>query len=155
MKKSTICNMQSTIHNRCDNCIFSTWTISPSRPALICMQKASRVGKWHIVGLGQSCPNFYPGTNIKLGLDLPRPIPLTRGMFAIVDAEDYYQLSQYNWQAASNKVTFYACGKVAGRTMKMHRVIMNAPDHLVVDHIDHNGLNNCRTNRKEKTKKGS
>ncbi len=28
----------------------------------------------------------------------------------------------------------------------MHRQIMAAPDHLVVDHIDHNGLNNTRAN---------
>ncbi len=28
----------------------------------------------------------------------------------------------------------------------MHRVIMNPPDDMVVDHIDSNGLNNRRTN---------
>jgi len=28
----------------------------------------------------------------------------------------------------------------------MYRQIMNAPDHLVVDHIDHNGLNNRKEN---------
>ncbi len=28
----------------------------------------------------------------------------------------------------------------------MHRVIMAAPEDLFVDHIDHNGLNNCKSN---------
>ena len=28
----------------------------------------------------------------------------------------------------------------------MHRVIMNAPDHLVVDHINYNGLDNRKAN---------
>jgi len=28
----------------------------------------------------------------------------------------------------------------------MHRQITDAPDHLVVDHIDHNGLNNQKKN---------
>ena len=132
---------------RCDNCIFSCWTISPNRPALICMQKASRVGKWHIVLLDQSCPNFYPGTNFKLSLPFPRRIPLTKGKFALVDAEDYYRLAKYNW-CASKAVgnTSYATGYRGGKTIKMHRLIMGAPDHLVVDHIDHNGLNNTKAN---------
>ncbi len=33
----------------------------------------------------------------------------------------------------------------------MHRQITNAPDHLVVDHIDHNGLNNRNTNLRNAT----
>ena len=131
---------------RCDNCIFSCWTISPNRPALICMQKASRVGKWHVVLLDQSCRNFYPGTNFKFSLPFPRRIPLTKGKFAIVDADDYYRLTKYKWHAARGVNTSYAAANWRGKGVIMHRVIMGAPDHLVVDHIDHNGLNNTKAN---------
>jgi hypothetical protein len=156
--QSTIYNLQSTIPNRCDNCFFSIWTISPNRPALICMQKASRVGKWHVVLLEQSCPNFYPSSTYrsscrsssedgKQGSKTARRIPLTKGKFAIVDAEDYYQLAQFQWFISPGTNTLYAAGKRGEkRAIMMHRVIMDAPDHLVVDHIDHNGLNNTKAN---------
>ncbi len=147
MLRNTHHDIRNTNHIRCDNCVFSTWTISADRPALICMQRASRVGKWHVLQLDQSCSNFYPTTNFKLSLPVPRPIPLTKGKFAIVDADDYYRLVKYKWHIsdpASN--TLYAARRLERKSLKMHRVIMGAPDHLVVDHIDHNGLNNCKSN---------
>jgi hypothetical protein len=36
--------------------------------------------------------------------------------------------------------------KAGGKALKMHREIMHAPDHLVVDHIDHDGLHNRKRN---------
>ncbi len=157
MLRNTNHDIRNTNHIRCDNCFFSIWTISPNRPALICMQKASRVGKWHIVLLEQSCPNFYPSSTFlssrrssnedgKEGSETARRIPLTKGKFALVDAQDYYQLVKYKWHAARGVNTFYAAANWRGKGVIMHRVIMAPPDHLVVDHIDHNGLNNCRTN---------
>ena len=120
--------------------------MAPDRPMLSCMQKASRVGRWRIVHLDDRCANFYPSGVFKQGPAAVRRIPLTRGKFAIVDAEDYYQLIQYKWQAMAANNTFYATGRAADKPTKMHRFIMNAPPHLVVDHIDHNGLNNAKTN---------
>jgi hypothetical protein len=132
--------------NRCDNCFFSIWAMSPNRPVLLCMQRPNLVGRWQVVLLEQSCDNFYPSAICKEGSAAVRRIPLTRGKFALVDTADYYQLSQYNWTTQSSGNTFYACRKVAGKVIKMHRFIMSAPADLVVDHIDHNGLNNCRSN---------
>jgi hypothetical protein len=147
MKKSTIYNTQSTIHNRCDNCFFSVWLMSPDRPALMCMQRPDMVGRWQIVALAQSCTNFYPSEIFKLGATAVRRIPLTKGKFALVDAEDYYQLVEFRWQVSdATGNTSYATGRRGGKTIKMHRFIMDAPAHLVVDHIDHNGLNNCKAN---------
>ena len=120
--------------------------MSSNRPMLGCKQRAGSVGRYRIVQLEQSCRNFYPSGTFKAGSEAVRRIPLTRGKFALVDAEDYYQLSKFNWQALTNATIFYACGKVDGKTIKMHRFIMNAPSHLVVDHIDRNGLNNCKSN---------
>jgi hypothetical protein len=133
-------------YKRCDNCFFSVWLMGLNRPALTCKQKTNFVGISRAVGLEQSCANFYPSADLKLGDRAVRRIPLTRGRFALVDAADYYRLVKLNWYASSNGVTFYACGKVTGKRIKMHRFIMAAPDHLMVDHIDRNGLNNCRSN---------
>ena len=132
---------------RCDNCIFSFWIVGLGRPMLVCKQKTNFVGKYRSLPLAGSCANFYPTTNFKLSLPVPRRIPLTRGKFAIVDADDYYRLAKFTWHANEQAQNiFYAAGSRNGKGLKMHRVIMNAPDHLFVDHIDRNGLNNCRSN---------
>ncbi len=73
-------------------------------------------------------------------------IPLTQGKFAIVDAEDYDRLNQYQWYACKCKSTFYACRCEGGKTIRMHREIMRAPKELICDHINHNGLNNRKSN---------
>jgi len=81
-----------------------------------------------------------------------RKIPLTRGKYAIVDVEDYEKLKQYKWHIRGGKTsrTFYAVRIVGtGKNRKyinMHRVIINAPDGMVVDHINGNGLDNRKAN---------
>jgi len=130
---------------RCDNCCFSTWIVGVDRPVLTCRQKAGFVGKWRSLRCNDKCPNFYPTTNCRLNLNEPRRIPITQGRFAIVDGEDYYQLAKYRWTATDSDKP-YASRRSAGKSIKMHRWIMNAPDELVVDHIDHNRLNNRKAN---------
>lgn len=72
-------------------------------------------------------------------------IPLNKGYSAMVDDEDYDALIKLKWQANICKKTIYAYGgkrdKETGKTIKliMHRIIMNAPSRMDVDHIDHNG----------------
>ena len=112
----------------------------------MCRQKVNFVGKRAEVRLNASCANFEPSETFKTNPQAPRRIPLTRGKFALVDAKDYYRLSKFNWCINSNGCTFYAARCCAGRTVMMHRVIMKPPEHLFVDHIDHNGLNNTRSN---------
>jgi hypothetical protein len=131
---------------RCDNCCFSTFATGSGRAALICRQKKGSEGKWTIRSPLDKCPNFYPSRMCNTQNQKPRLIPLTRGQFAIVDAEDYPRLSKYIWFAEGRPGSFYAVRKENGKSIKMHRQILNAPDHLVVDHIDHNGLNNRRKN---------
>ena len=78
--------------------------------------------------------------------DNTKTIPLTQGHVAIVDADDYDDLSQYKWHVNKNSNTFYAQRKQNGKTIKMHRQILNAPDGLLCDHKNHNGLDNRRSN---------
>ncbi len=70
-------------------------------------------------------------------------IPLTRGMHTIVDAEDYETLRLYKWHAMQSG---YAARRVGTRIILMHRVILNAPDGLMVDHINGDPTDNRRCN---------
>jgi hypothetical protein len=73
-------------------------------------------------------------------------IALTQGYFATVDADDYERLSQYKWHVEKSGNTYYAVRIEKGRAIKMHREILNAPDGLQCDHINHNGLDNRKCN---------
>lgn len=73
---------------------------------------------------------------------MPMQIPVGKKDVATVDDEDYPRLSNYKWHNSSG----YALGFVNGKKQLMHRLIMNAPRGLVVDHIDHCRLNNVKSN---------
>jgi hypothetical protein len=85
-----------------------------------------------------------------------RRIPLTQGKYAIVDPEDFERLNKHKWHAVKQNNTFYAirCTGPARKTtyIRMHREIINPPDHLVVDHINHNGLDNRKANLRPATR---
>lgn len=75
-------------------------------------------------------------------------IPLTQGKVALIDAEDWDKVKGYKWYAMKCKNTYYAQACVVGskprKLVLLHRVLL--PDSVVVDHIDHDGLNNRRCN---------
>lgn len=80
-----------------------------------------------------------------------KTIELTQGKVALVDDEDYDFLMQWKWQASRTSYGFYALGYTKGPHSKrkhliMHRLIMNTPRGLCVDHRDHNTLNNQKNN---------
>jgi hypothetical protein len=75
-----------------------------------------------------------------------RRIPIGNGLFATVDAADYEMLSKYKWHAHRTPSVVYAFCRKKGRLMSMHRMIMKPRRGWVVDHLDHNGLNNRRCN---------
>ena len=85
-----------------------------------------------------------------------RRIPLTQGKFAIVDPEDYGRLAKFKWHVCKSGHTFYARRKVAPKKNRktiicMHREIIKAPAGFVVDHINHNGLDNRKANLRPAT----
>jgi len=73
-------------------------------------------------------------------------IPLSQGLFARVDPEDFEELSQYKWSASRSGRNFYAVRREKGRTILMHRQIMKAKRRTQVDHADNDSLNNHRDN---------
>jgi hypothetical protein len=73
-------------------------------------------------------------------------IPLTRGLFAIVDTEDHAGLVAHKWLAIGRPGYYYAARWQAGRIVRMHRELLAAPVGILVDHIDRDTLNNRRSN---------
>lgn len=124
----------------------------PGLLACICHPEA--MGQLKEVYAHWTCRHFRPKYRPPVRLTPPEPpsddvryIALTKGRFAIVDAADYEWLSRYTWQAAYNGTKFYATTKKKrGGNIWMHRLIMNAPKGMVVDHINGNGLDNRRCN---------
>ena len=81
-----------------------------------------------------------------------RRIPLTRGLYAIVDVEDYERVIQYKWfvRVTKRSKTYYAIRSVTisgkKKVVSMHQFIVNPPCGFVVDHKNGNGLDNRRAN---------
>ena len=77
-----------------------------------------------------------------------KAIPLTKGFVAIVDDDDYDRLSQYKWRANLVKHNVYAVRGtgVGDSKVYMHREVTNPSDSLEVDHINHCGVDNRKSN---------
>lgn len=79
-------------------------------------------------------------------LALPAAIPLGRNLVALVDAQDAEWLSCYRWRAIRIGRTWYAVRADTEGLIYMHRLILDAPQGTIVDHISGNGLDNRRCN---------
>ena len=85
-----------------------------------------------------------------------KKIPLTQGLFALVDDGDFEYLSQWKWLARKEKNTYYAQrgvrknGKLT--VVHMHRLILRAEDGFDVDHRNGNGLDNQKFNLRKATR---
>jgi hypothetical protein len=79
-----------------------------------------------------------------------KKIKLNQNFVVIVDNDVYDYLIQFDWKVLKAKYTNYArrsiCKNGKVKTVLMHREIMNTPKNLYVDHKDHNGLNNQKSN---------
>lgn len=73
-------------------------------------------------------------------------IPLTRGMFAIIDAVDLPLVENFTWRASDFRSKWIYASTGTGSHMRMHRVIAGAKLGEKVDHWDGDGLNNRRLN---------
>jgi hypothetical protein len=130
----------------------------------LCMNHAQAPGEVREVHPCGHCRNFEARCERSTRLDprvLPQPpspdiryIPLNRNQFAIVDAADYEWLNRYKWCLKGGRGgIFYACRAERGKIIMMHREIMQPPPGMVVDHIDHNPINNRRCNLRNCTRK--
>lgn len=78
---------------------------------------------------------------------MPQSIPLIGGAVALVDDADVERIAGYRWRLNRGGYAM-ALESVGGtvRTTYMHRLIMDAPKGLEVDHLDGVKLNNTRAN---------
>lgn len=80
-----------------------------------------------------------------------KTIPLTRGYVALVDDEDFDVINKYKWTASvykSGRVCAVRAIKKDGKwtSLLMHRAILMAPGDMDIDHINHNAIDNRKTN---------
>lgn len=75
-----------------------------------------------------------------------------KGKFvALVDDEDFENLSKHRWSVArvyigAAREMLYAVRVENRKTIYMHQEIISRNDGMVIDHADGNGLNNTRSN---------
>lgn len=70
-----------------------------------------------------------------------------QGKFTLVSDKDYERLNQWRWNISS--VGYVSRNRYINKIsvkILMHREIMNTPDGLYTDHINHNKLDNRREN---------
>lgn len=81
-----------------------------------------------------------------------KKIKLTQGKYALVDDADFEWLNQWKWHTsyygyAERRQHLPSSRKNQKfKMIKMHRLILNTPDGLSTDHINHNKLDNRRSN---------
>ena len=76
-----------------------------------------------------------------------KKIALTQGQFALVDDEDFERINKHKWMLHSAGYSNRSCWKGDIKTTEfMHRVIMEAKFGDIIDHKNHNKLDNRKRN---------
>lgn len=78
-------------------------------------------------------------------------ILLTKGKYAIVDDADYPMLRQFSWAASIDRNGYAYAARTATingkeKFVRMHRLLLDAPPDMLVDHINGKTLDNRRSN---------
>jgi hypothetical protein len=132
----------------CHNCVYSIcdpeqwlrWLWQGQSIVPQCANHPWWPGQLHEVS-GVPCRNYRPKP-AEPQSDI-RWISLGDGRYAYVDAADYEWLRQWTWHAYDDG---YPARYEKRKKVFMHRQIMQPPRGKVVDHIDGNKANNCRSN---------
>lgn len=74
-------------------------------------------------------------------------VPLTRGAVALVDECDFERVTAHRWYLTSSGYAARSIWNCGDRRIEyMHRAIMEAPPGIEVDHINHDRVDNRRSN---------
>ena len=95
--------------------------------------------------------------NIEEPPERAKYIVIRGGRETIVSPEDYIWLSSFAWFPLKSASSIYVCTRkiVKGRvyTIRMHRLVTQAPDFMKVHHINHNTFDNRRENLSDITER--
>jgi hypothetical protein len=70
-----------------------------------------------------------------------------------IDIEDIPRIRMFKWNIShitKRNKTHYVVSQIGGKTICLHRLIVSFPEKQI-DHLDRNGLNNCKNNLREVT----
>ncbi len=85
-----------------------------------------------------------------------KKILLTQNQYTIIDNEDFKKVNQFKWSLDKCNNYFYVRRLKQKNNIKtkiyLHRFIMNCPDNMQIDHINHNTLDNRKCNLRICTK---
>jgi len=77
-------------------------------------------------------------------------IRLTKDKFAIIDEDNYKLIRKFYWRAVKSNSCWYAVARIRIgehlRYIKMHRLIAKTPKDKVTHHLNHNSLDNRKSN---------
>jgi hypothetical protein len=171
--KNKISNFSGTgrrkmMENLCKQCVFGVSIRHGKEEIVLCTNNPDKPGELVETQPMLICKNHKAGP---LRLDPPAPpndevryIPLTRGKFAIVDADDYEKFGKYKWLASGPEKYSYAARAIyhkGGRkeTLYLHREIIKESGgevakqgRILVDHINRNVLDDRKENLRWATK---
>jgi hypothetical protein len=75
---------------------------------------------------------------------MTRSIPLTKGRFAIVDADRFHELNAHRWHHVSAGAGVGYAGRTVGKRIRyLHHDVLRVSSNVHVDHANLNGLD-CR-----------
>jgi hypothetical protein len=75
-----------------------------------------------------------------------REIMMVNGLVAQVDDQDFARLSPHKWYTKRVHKTYHAFRFVGDKRVTMHHEVLGITDGSYIYHLDHNGLNNQRSN---------
>jgi len=87
-----------------------------------------------------------------------RLIRMEQPRYAKVDPADYERLRKYEWFTKKGKNSFYALRHTSGGKRQkegviyLHQEIIKVPKGMMVDHINHDGMDNRRSNIRAATR---
>jgi len=152
---------ETMMENKCKNCVFGISFQHGKEEIVLCTNNPDKPGELVETRPVAKCKNYTAGPlrrePSQPANDKVRYIPLTRGLYAIVDAEDYEWASKFKWHASGPdkypyavRVVYYGNGRKI--TLYLHREITAAPKELLVDHINGNTLDDRSENLRLATK---
>jgi hypothetical protein len=124
----------------------------------LCLNHAETPGEAREVHPCECCRNFEAQREPNRATEPPpgpevKDIPLGDHRYAIVDAADFDWLNQYTWRLLGGEGGLgYAYRYEHGKKVFMHREIMQTPPGKVVDHKNHNPIDNRRSNLRNCTR---